>query len=401
MLIRDCQNAPRSPLMLVELRSQHADKCLIAEHMRGAAPVEITMPRLSDRDIDLVIDSLDRENRLGRLKAMSRDQRRYAFREGADRELLVAMYEATTGLKFRDRIIDEFRDLHAPANLIYAIAAVAGSRRFDLSRDEILLAVGDSSNETLNEIDRLIRRGLLIQARSAPERITIRHRQVGELLLDGVKEMGFMQRVVAGLLTAGAAKAHVDLPRSAKPFRLIRTFLNHEFLHEVLDVQQGRNVYADCEALLHWDHHLWLHRGAFEVEWGDLGLAENFLAQAKALMPGDAFIRNEWGYLLFKKAIRNAGKIESARWAAEASEILVALTYDDIPRPHPYHILGSCGLTWGTKSISDDAERAKYLRELQGHVARGMKLFPGNMQIRRAHSELEEAYLRIAVRRDR
>jgi hypothetical protein len=76
------------------------------------------------------------------------------------------MYEATTGLRFRQRVIEELRDLPHPANLIYAISAVAASRRFDLSRDELLLAVGDSSNETLNEISRLLRRGLLIASRS-------------------------------------------------------------------------------------------------------------------------------------------------------------------------------------------------------------------------------------------
>ena len=243
----------------------------------------------------------------------------------------MALYEATTGLRFRQRVLDELQELSHPANLIYAIVAVATSRRFDLSRDEILLAAGDSSNETLNEVDRLARRGMLAPTRSAPDRYSCRHRRIGELLLDEIRNCGFMQRVITGLITAGAAKAHTDLSRSARPFRIVETVVNHEFLHEVLDAQQARDVYADCEALLHWDHHYWLHRGSFEVEWGDLGLAENFLAQAQAMMPGDALVRNEWAYLLFKKAVRNAGLIESREWAAEAYDILTALTYDQVP----------------------------------------------------------------------
>lgn len=398
-LLRDCVAADARPLMLIEMRSQHVDRCINRIQLKSAAPTEIVMPPLSDSDVDALLAALDKENRLGRLKGMTLAQQRAVFRGSADRDLLVAMYEATTGLKLKQRVLDELTELAHPANLIYAIAAVAASKRFDLSRDELLLAVGDSSNETLNELDRLARRGMLVAPRSAPERLGCRHRRVGELLLEGVASQGFMQRVVVGILTAGAAKAHADLARSARPFRIIRTFLNHEFLHDVLDVQQSRDVYGDCESLLHWDYHFWLHRGAFEVEWGDLGLAENFLAQAKALMPNDPFVKNEWAYLLFKKAVRNAGSVDAKKWATEARDILIELTYDDIPRAHPYHVLVHQGLAWAAKAISHDQERIDYLNDLRRHIARGLKQFPQSMHLRNASEQLEEAYLREAVRR--
>ena len=74
MMLRDCVTADSHPLVLLEMRSQHVDRCINTEQLRGAPVIEITMPPLSDRDIDAIILSLDRENRLGRLKGMSRDQ---------------------------------------------------------------------------------------------------------------------------------------------------------------------------------------------------------------------------------------------------------------------------------------------------------------------------------------
>ena len=51
-----------------------------------------------------------------------------------------------------------------------------------------------------------------------------------------------------------------------------------------------------------WDYHYWLHRGALELEVGNLGIAENFLLQSKSIEPNDIFIDNELAYLNLRKA---------------------------------------------------------------------------------------------------
>ena len=41
-----------------------------------------------------------------------------------------------------------------------------------------------------------------------------------------------------------------------------------------------REVYDSLQSLMDWDYHYWLQRGSFEVEIGDIEVAENFLEHA-------------------------------------------------------------------------------------------------------------------------
>ena len=88
--------------------------------------------------------------------------------------------------------------------------------------------------------------------------------------------------------------------------RLLRAFLNHNYVMRV-GVPQARQLYGEFEDALEWSHHFWLHRGALEVEQGDLGLAENFLQQASSIDPHDVLVDTELAYLKMKRANESPG----------------------------------------------------------------------------------------------
>lgn len=99
--------------------------------------------------------------------------------------------------------------------------------------------------------------------------------------------------------------------------------LNHAFLQRSLGLEATRNLYGDLEQLLSWDYHYWLQRGSFEVEFGDLSHAENFLNQAKGLAPDDPYVEAERAYLKFAQALmapnteRAVGLVEEATASLE------------------------------------------------------------------------------------
>ena len=110
------------------------------------------MPPLTDGDIDGLLSVLDQHNRLGALKGKTLEERRHVLSGQCGRQLLVAMTEATSGRKFEEKAIQELTDLEGDAAKVYALVAVSHAFRFPLQRDEVLLALGDASNVSLNVV---------------------------------------------------------------------------------------------------------------------------------------------------------------------------------------------------------------------------------------------------------
>jgi len=397
-LLRNITENDKLPLILIEMRSHFIDRCLVPALLKGLKPIELVIPKITDLDIEQLIQTLDRENRLGTLKGLPRLTQIKAFRDKADRELVVAMYEATTGLKFRDRIVDELTQLDEPAKLIYALVAVASSRRFNLSRDEIVIAIGDPSNQITNEIERLTRRRLLVHPRNDEALYSCRHRIIGDFVKDAIHQQGLMYPILSGLLRMAALRTNSRMSASAKPKRMLRVFINHDFVYEMLDFSQARDLYADLEPILEFNHHFWLHRGSIEVEYGSIEHAENFLAQALGLASNDPLVKNEWAYLLFKKACLVPSSLDAPKWAEEAESILIELIYEEKSHPHPYHVLGSQGLMWSRSGIREPSDRADYLKRLEKHVRKGIEEFPSNVQIREIAQKVQQEYLSLAVK---
>ena len=83
----------------------------------GASPEGLTGPRelrigqLTSREIDSLVDLLGRHGSLGMLQNASRDQQVAAFLDLADRQLLVALHEATRGKPFEEIIYDEYSNI--------------------------------------------------------------------------------------------------------------------------------------------------------------------------------------------------------------------------------------------------------------------------------------------------
>ena len=302
-MLRDLILEERHPLVLLEIRSGRVDRVINNTILGKLKPIEFTMPLLEDEDIGAVIDVLEDNNRLGTLRGVTRTEQETAFRKQAGRELIVAMFQATTGLKFKERMVDELMELEGPSRFIYSLVALASAHRFPISRDEIIIAIGDRTNVALNEINQLIGRHLLVLERDG-ETLGTRHRVIASVLVDSLATRGGLYDLIYGLLLAAAAKCAEPIRWGSRPHRMLRTFLSHDFLYRTLQLDQSRALYDACEPILKDDYHFWLHRGALEVEHGDLSLAEHFLSQARGLAPADGFVLNEWAYLLFKKALK-------------------------------------------------------------------------------------------------
>jgi hypothetical protein len=393
-LIRELLVSPTCPLVLAGIRSGRVDRVINPVRLEGIAFSEIAMPPLADPDIGLLLDTLDRENRLGILKGKPRLEQEKAFREQAGRQLLVAMIQATSDRRFEEKAVSELLELPETSQRIYVLVAVATSFRIGLSRDEILIASGDSSNESLNAIDQLTRRHIISVGGDGSLRA--RHRVIAEVIRDEVQKIGVLEPAISGLALVAATKVDPTLARSARPWRILRHVINHEFLNRALGLEPARNVFGSLEQLLTWDFHYWLQRGSLEVEFGDLRLAEQFLNQARGLAANEVRVENEWAYLLFRKAIENAHSLDAPLWVGEATEILFDLM-NRVGDAYPYHVLGSQGLAWARRGLSNSAERERYLKGLQIRIEEGCGKYPRAQDLKQLLGDVTREYLGIAV----
>jgi hypothetical protein len=230
--------------------------------------------------------------------------------------------------------------------------AVASNFRFALSGEDILIGCGDRSNEALNLVDQLVRRNVIVRASGTVGLVQARHRVIAEIILNDLQKTGQLAEVLIGLTQVAAVKVSASMPRSSRPWRLLRSLISHDFLKRTVNVPLARNIYGAIEHLLSWDSHYWLQRGSLEVELDEVPTAENFLNQAKSLAEDDPLVETEWAYLLFRKAILSPGSTVAPELAKQATASLEDL----IERRgrtdrYPYHVLGSQGLSWSRRGI--------------------------------------------------
>jgi tetratricopeptide (TPR) repeat protein len=387
---------------VIGIRSTKVDELAEAvERVKEFTLLEHTVPSLTDEDIDGLIATLDRHHRLGILKGMSPGQRRTAFEAEAGRQLLVAMIQATSGRRFEEKVQEELIQLEGLQKYIYALVAVTSASRFYLTRDEILLACGDAAEDAVIALDKLVARHVIV-TQPPDYRYRARHRIVGDLVVDKLREEAQLQEVLTGLAFAAASKVDPRRERSDRSWRLLVRVIGHEFLIKLLKLHEARAVYEEVENILSFDYHYWLQRGSLEVQVGDVRLAENFLGQARSIRPDDHRIETEYAYMLMRRAWEEPGRTEAPAWLGEGVQILEGVIASrGNADSYPYHVLGSQGLAWVRRARLNPAEARDSLQKFLTIVEDGQRRHPNRRDLQQLVGDLRRESLMTAVKRDR
>ena len=366
-LVRELSESNPRLVIVCECRSTKVDRMVDRVELGLIEPIEFTIPYLGDNDIDAILEVLDRENRLGQLKGKTHDERRVVFEAEAGRQMLVAMYKATHGVEFRDRAADELNEMGAVPKYLYCLITVAHAHRFMLNRDELAIACGDDITDWPRALENLVRRKVVLPGKD--ETFKARHREIAQFVYNELAEQGSIADAFESLIRIAGTRSHINMKQYERPKKMLSTFISHNLLQHRVGVAVARRIYADFEALLSWDHHYWLHRGALELENDNLGLADNFLNQAKSLAPGDVFVDNELAYLMLKKANNAPRDMESPQLVKDALATLEGIAHRrPDQRAHAAHIAGSQGLIWSQRSDMSKRAKQEFLEKLQADV---------------------------------
>ena len=393
MLGKDLREAKGYPLVILAVRTGRVGRISERLKLLGVEHEELIVPRLTDSDIDSLLGILDSANRLGVLKNRPHAEQRRAFRdrERANRDLLVAMLEATSGRRFEAKLEEEFDQLEGQQRYAYAMVAIATAFRFRLSQDQILLGVGDLSNESLQAVQALKRRLLVLE--SAGGKLRVRHRVVGERVLRYLIRNGSIHDPLLSITIALAVGLGPQSSRKTHAYRALRLLMNHDWLRRALGGHAGLAFLAELEPYMAWDHHYWLQRGSLELELGDPSLAENFLNQAAGIEPNDLLVRTAIGYLKLKFAVDETNAVYSKELLEDGLSTLEwVMSRRHHFDPHPYDIYGRMILQWTARDDAGDSDRDEYLRKAAEVVQRGQRKHPRD-------DSLREVFVMVANRR--
>ena len=393
MLGKDLSNARSRPLVVLAVRTARVGRISDRFKLLRVEHEELVVPRLTDRDIDSLLAVLDRANRLGVLKKKSRAKRRSAFRarESANRDLLVAMLEATSGRRFEVKLEEEFDQLQHQERYAYAMVAIATAYSLGLSQDQILLGMGDPSNETMQALRALKNRLLVLEYPGG--RLRVRHRVVGERVVRYLIRDGSIRDPLLSITIALAVGVRSQGSRRTRAYQTLRRLMNHDWLRKTLGDRSGMAFLAELEPHMDWDHHYWLQRGSLELEIGDQSLAENFLNQAAGIAPADLLVRTAMGYLKLKIAVNESDAVHSKELLEDGLSALESvMSSRNHFDPHQYDIYGRMVLTWTARRDTTGPDRDLYLRKAFDIVDRGRKKHPHDERLR-------ELFVKVTNRR--
>ena len=327
--------ASRTPLTLLtaERDNEWNVRCgALEEHVVQEYPLR----HLSERDIHVLLSKLEEHGALGRLEDLPYQERVHAFLDRAERQLLVALHEATLGKPFEEIIKDEYdRIIPAEAQTLYLdvctlnrlgvpvraglISRVSGIR-FEYFQEKFL---GPLEHVVRSHIDHYV----------GDRMYSSRHAHIADMVFQQVlrePEQRFDQvlRVLEGI--------NLDYTSDNEAFRALS---RGRLMADIFASQElGRRFYERCERIVGKEPHLLQQRAIFEMAHpgGSLEKAEQYLQDALTVAPYERSIQHTFANLKRRQANAANNPLLRGKLRRDSRGYLVGLARGDARTPHGF-----------------------------------------------------------------
>ncbi|MBL0341248.1 MAG: hypothetical protein IPP71_10120 [Bacteroidetes bacterium] len=355
---------------------------------------------LSDNEIYRVIDILTIHDLLGTLKNKSQAHKFKEFKDRSKSQLLVAMKEATTGKRFDDIIIDEYKKI-VPTEAQFAVLCVAITTEagFAISKQEYVGFALTEPNTALNFLDNTLR-DIILTLGHNQERLIIRHRVIAEIILKNC-DLDELKRAYLNVLTNLAHEInHYDF--YSPKFNLYKNIINHKKIYKRFEnnIQLARDIYESLKHYFRDDYQFWLQFGSLELEGkgGDLELAENYLSQAWALKNDHPIIRNTLCYFYFKKAQKVNTLNEAIECKEKGIELGSKISSNNLHNKiATYSILYLGRYNWAMRWSNYKEDLISELEEILEKIREGNKLYPNIKHLMSLESSFNGALIKCRI----
>jgi tetratricopeptide (TPR) repeat protein len=360
---------------------------------------EFLVPHLSRKEIIGVLTVLERENLLGQLKGMSQEERIREFETKANKQLLVAMREATSGRGFDEIIEDEYRTLTPQESaILYLCVALATEAGYRMTLQEFVGCSELPPAESLSLLNRNLR-DIVLRTGVNDDLLMLRHRRIAEHMVHGAAPRPALREAYLHLL--GVLSSEIGGQRRSRTFSLFKTLINHHTVYRRFEenINEARQVYDSVLPKFSQNAQFLLQYGSLEMEAGNLSIAQNYLDQADSLDTGNPFIQNAKGQLLLKRAIKAPNKATAIILRDDGSKVLMDnITNLELDDAYCYHIYCMLRLSWVRVWGQTHEEKKAELESLREFANKAFRKYPLDRRISEAKLEIERDYFSLAVR---
>ena len=380
---------------------------------------EYPLQNLTELEVHALLAKLEEHDALGRLADFSYQERVSEFMNRAERQLLVALHEATLGKPFEEIVKDEFdRIVPAEAQTLYLDVCTLNRLGVPVRAGLIARVSGirfeDFRRRFLAPLEYVVRSH---EDRYVGDRMyAARHQHIADLvfqlaLTEPEQRFDQLVRILDGI--------NIDYSSDNEAFRAL---VRGKAMAEIFPSQElARRFYERATLMVRRDAHLLQQRGIFEMTHpdGDLKRAEHSVLAALELAPYDRSIKHTLGNLRRRQANAAKNPLLRDKLRRESRTYLGASATSDARTAHGFHtmalvlidelrdVLGSVGDGELDRLESDRV--TKLVRQIEATVREGEQRFPedellltAEAQLRGLLNEHEKAFiaLQTAFRRN-
>lgn len=337
-----------------------------------------TLTYLKEREIEDLLDKLKLHRCLGFLERMSREEQKNALSERANRVLLVALHEATSGKNFEEIILNEYKGISNPsARSLYLTVAIL-HKLGSYARAGLINRVHEVG---FREFERVFFKPLEYIVLSEMHYgindyvYKTRHPLIADMIFnlvlhDQQERFDEYVRLLSHL--------NVDYNSDKSTFM---SLTKAKQLHESFsDIGKVRTLYDIAERNNPDNPKLLQQRAIYEMTapGGNHINAEKYLKEALEIDPKDPLINHTLAESYLKKAESRSNYLEINAYLSEAYEISKKIIDKNLDQPHSYHTI----LKVKIHSLKEELKTQnavtieKIVKDFEKNVERAKQRFP-------------------------
>ncbi|MFA4928770.1 MAG: SIR2 family protein [Patulibacter sp.] len=354
-----------------------------------APAAELEIQALSSDEIDRMIAKLDEHNKLGSLDAADHAGRREAFVSRAQKQLLVALREATEGNEFDEIVVDEYRRIPSE-DAKRAYLHIAALHRFNLfTRAGVLhralqVPISELGSRVFGPAAKIVVAKQL--SRNNEPYYSTRHPLIAEIVFDRIVT-GEEQRL--SFYLSLIRELDLGYASDADTYRRLSRSLNKKLLRDFGRQSHKRELMEEIQRLDPTDAYVHQHAAMMELAAGDLRIAASHIRNALAMRPDDPAIRDTEGRIVLAGVERESTTARKLAKLSEAESIFRGNIRARPQEPFGYRHLAET--LWLRSTIeTDEVTRGEYLGNAYAALDRGLSEATSTAMLHHYRAALED-----------
>lgn len=327
-------------------------------------PTEFNLTKLSDNEINLILEKLEKHDSLYTLKSHSLSRRFEIFKEKANRELIVAMREATMALNFEEIIANEYTSIKSEiGRKVYLHICLINQFRYKIPQSLLVRILNLDYNKLYEEVFKYTKDIIFSDEDETFTDILLssRHAVISEIVAkiyfsDDIKKVEFLKTIF---------KEYI--PSNPLETSLVKKIYHHTTIRSLFeDAKIGTACYDQLIIQVPDDYYLLQQKSLFLINYTEkFDEAKEVIKDAIRLNPNGNVLHHTHGTILMKQALFETDIDLSKYYLEEGKRILIRGARKNTNNIYNYHTLINYLISWYKK---DDCQSDELIVEIQNLI---------------------------------